>query len=100
MLLTIQELFSIIHDVLNESSRLSFSDASALTIEIARRAGLLEETLDPHQRALEKAASREADERALKAGEKTREDLRRENSFFSFPPGRIRIDMTKVKVPR
>lgn len=41
------------------------------------------ETYDPAERAREKQASREEDERALAAGEKTREQLHRENAAFA-----------------
>lgn len=43
-------------------------------------------------RALEKAASREADARALESGEKSREQLKAENSAFAFPRDQIRLD--------
>lgn len=49
------------------------------------------------QRAAEKAASREADARALASGEKTREQLRAENGAFAFPRERVRIDVSRVK---
>ncbi|MBI4705306.1 MAG: hypothetical protein HY744_29725 [Deltaproteobacteria bacterium] len=47
---------------------------------------------DPGERAREKQRSREADERALESGEKSRERLRRENGFFGFPRVKIHID--------
>lgn len=37
---------------------------------------------DPRERAAEKETSRDADERALATGEKTREQLKRENGIF------------------
>jgi hypothetical protein len=43
------------------------------------------ERFDPLERAREKQASREEDARALAAGEKTREQLKRENGHFVFP---------------
>jgi hypothetical protein len=48
--------------------------------------------LDPDARARAKRLSREADERALASGEKSREQLRRENGFFAFPKVKIHID--------
>ena len=42
-------------------------------------------------RAAAKQASRDADERALESGEKTREQLRRENGHFSFIGLRIKL---------
>ncbi len=41
-------------------------------------------TYDPTERAKEKQASRDRDEAALASGEKTQEQLRRENGHFSF----------------
>ncbi len=52
---------------------------------------------DPAERAREKAASREADERALASGEKTREQLRKENGSFAFPRAIIRFDLLRGK---
>lgn len=52
------------------------------------------------ERAREKALSREADARALASGEKTREQLHAENSAFAFPPERVRIDFSRVKIKR
>ncbi len=43
-------------------------------------------------RAREKQRSRDNDDRALATGEKTREQLRRENGYFAFPNVRIHID--------
>jgi len=43
-------------------------------------------------RALEKQRSREADERALASGEKSAEQLQKENGAFSFPKARIIFD--------
>jgi hypothetical protein len=47
------------------------------------------ERFDPKRRALEKQRSREADARALASGEKTLEQLERENGHFVFPHVRI-----------
>lgn len=55
------------------------------------------EKFSPAQRAHEKAASREADARALASGEKSREQLRAENGAFAFPPDRIRLDFSRAK---
>jgi hypothetical protein len=49
------------------------------------------------ERAREKSASREADARALASGEKSRGQLRVENSAFGFPRERVRVDFAKVK---
>ena len=43
------------------------------------------EYFDPAERAAEKAASRAEDARAIAAGEKTPEQVRRENTSFAFP---------------
>jgi hypothetical protein len=48
-----------------------------------------EERFDPKERARQKRASRDEDARALASGEKTREQLKRENGHFVFP--RVRI---------
>ena len=53
------------------------------------------ERFDPKERACEKQRSREEDARALASGEKTREQLRRENGFFVFP--RVRISARDSK---
>ena len=47
-------------------------------------------------RAAEKQASREADARALASGEKTPEELRKENGVFGFG-GIVEIDFSKTK---
>jgi hypothetical protein len=46
---------------------------------------------DPARRAAEKQASRDADQRALESGEKSREELSRENSLFAFP--NVEVDL-------
>jgi hypothetical protein len=51
---------------------------------------------DPEQRAEEKRRSRAADASAVASGEKTRDDLRRENGSFAFPNARIRWDLVKA----
>jgi hypothetical protein len=43
------------------------------------------------ERAREKQASRDADAHALVSGEKSREQLKQENSAFAFPKDRLRI---------
>ena len=45
------------------------------------------------ERAAEKQRAREADEQALSSGDKSREQLRRENGHFAFP--RVRIDYSE-----
>ncbi|MEZ4297218.1 MAG: hypothetical protein R3B70_19795 [Polyangiaceae bacterium] len=50
---------------------------------------------DPQERAREKQESREGDERALASGEKTQEDLRRENGHFSSL--RVRVNYAGAK---
>lgn len=47
---------------------------------------------DPRARAEEKRRSREEDREALERGEKTPEDLRRENGLFVFPSVRVNLD--------
>jgi hypothetical protein len=49
------------------------------------------EPFDFEKRQKEKQASRNEDERALTAGEKTREQLAVENGAFAFPKERLRI---------
>ena len=46
---------------------------------------------DPHERAREKAASRHEDARAIAAGEKSVEQVRRENASFAFKNVRLRF---------
>jgi hypothetical protein len=53
------------------------------------------ERLDPQERAREKQRSREADARALASGEKSREQLQRENGHFSFPNARVSMQGIK-----
>jgi hypothetical protein len=47
------------------------------------------ERFDPKERAREKQRSRDEDARAVASGERTREELQRENGHFSFPNARI-----------
>jgi len=54
-----------------------------------------DERLDPQGRAREKQQSREDDARALASGEKSAEQLRRENGHFAFP--RVRISLRGAK---
>jgi hypothetical protein len=49
------------------------------------------EPLDPKERAREKKVSRDEDARALAAGEKSREELRRENGHFAFLHVRVSL---------
>jgi hypothetical protein len=51
--------------------------------------------LDPEARAREKQRSREADARALASGEKSRDDLRRENGLFAFRNVRVSLRGSK-----
>ena len=46
---------------------------------------------DPKERAREKQRSRDEDARALASGEKSREELRRENGHVVFPNVRISL---------
>ena len=41
--------------------------------------------LDPSERARDKQRARDEDARALASGEKSQDDLRRENGHFAFP---------------
>jgi hypothetical protein len=51
--------------------------------------------LDPEERAREKQRSRHEDARALASGEKSRDDLRRENGHFAFPNVRVSLRGSK-----
>jgi hypothetical protein len=51
-----------------------------------------DKVFDPRARAEEKQHSREDDRLALERGEKTLEELRRENGSFAFPHVRIDLD--------
>lgn len=46
---------------------------------------------DPHERAREKAASRDEDARAIAAGEKSVEQVRRETASFAFARAKLRF---------
>lgn len=50
---------------------------------------------DPAERAKEKQESRERDEEALRSGEKTQEQLRKENGWFSSI--KFKIDFAGAK---
>jgi hypothetical protein len=54
------------------------------------------ERFDPKERAREKQRSREEDARALASGEKSPEELQRENGHFSFPNARISLRGSKA----
>lgn len=54
-----------------------------------------QETFDPKERAREKEVSRQKDAEALASGEKTVEQLRKENSAFAFPRDRIKLTTPK-----
>jgi hypothetical protein len=49
------------------------------------------EDFSPEERAREKQRSRDEDARALASGEKSRDDLRRENGHFAFPNVRVSL---------
>ena len=49
------------------------------------------EHFDPSARAHEKQLSREEDARALVSGEKSPDELRRENGHFAFPHVRVSL---------
>jgi len=51
--------------------------------------------LEPIERAREKQESRDVDDRALASGQKSRDDLRRENGHFAFR--RVRISLRGAK---
>lgn len=51
-----------------------------------------EKPFDPTARDEEKRRSREEDELALQRGDKTRDELRRENGLFAFVHVRIDLD--------
>lgn len=54
------------------------------------------EQLDVAERMREKAAAREADARALAAGQQSRHDLQIANSAFAFPAACVRIDFSQI----
>lgn len=56
---------------------------------------MIVQRFDPKDRVREKQASREEDERALASGEKTREDLKRENGIFHGL--KFRMDLSAVE---
>ena len=49
------------------------------------------ERFNPKERSREKQRSRDEDARALASGEKSREELQRENGHFSFPNARVSL---------
>jgi hypothetical protein len=51
------------------------------------------EYVDPQEIWDEKERARRADVEALRSGEKTAEQLNRENTFLGFPPERMRINL-------
>ncbi len=53
------------------------------------------ERFDPKERAREKQRSRDEDARALASGEKSAEQVQRENGHFSFPNARVSLRGTK-----
>jgi len=56
-----------------------------------------DEFYDPAERAREKQRSRDEDRRALASGEKSPEELQRENGLFSFEPDEVRISLIGVE---
>ncbi len=58
---------------------------------------VLADDLDPQQRFDEKERSRRADLEALRSGQKSEAQLKRENEAFAFPREsiRIRLDLAK-----
>lgn len=52
-------------------------------------------TFDPAERAHEKQASRDEDQRQLDAGEITRAELAKRNGAFAFPRDRVRLVFPK-----
>lgn len=57
----------------------------------------MDDRFDIEERRREKQASRDEDERAIAAGEKTRAEVRRENSFFGFLG--VTVDYTRTGLP-
>jgi hypothetical protein len=55
------------------------------------------EDLDPQQRFAEKEQARRADVEALRSGRMTEAQLQRQNSFFPFPPDRMRINLDSAR---
>jgi hypothetical protein len=56
---------------------------------------LVPNEFEPSERPRAKQLSRDEDARALASGEKSREDLRRENGHFAFPRVRINFEESK-----
>ncbi len=54
-----------------------------------------QKVFDPAERAREKAASRAEDARAIAAGEKSPEQVRRENASFAFSNVRLRFPVSE-----
>jgi hypothetical protein len=55
------------------------------------------ERLDPQQRFDEKERARRADEEALRSGQKSEAQLKRENEAFAFPREQMRIRLDRAK---
>lgn len=56
------------------------------------RSGIMDpKVFDPAERAREKASSRAEDERVVATGEKSPEQIRRENASFAFAGAKIRF---------
>ncbi len=58
------------------------------------------ERFDPKERAREKQRSREEDARALASGEKSPEELQRENGHFSFPNAGKAVQPARLEASR
>ena len=76
-----------------EVAEVEFQVLSRMDSELIRRlvSRYEVETFDPIERAREKQASREADAAAIKSGEKTAEQVKRENGSFAFPRSQVRL---------
>jgi hypothetical protein len=55
-------------------------------------------SFDPHERAAEKQASRDADAQLLASGQKSSAELRRENACFAIPG--VRISLRGSRAPK
>ena len=75
---------------------LKFERAVRDTVENIVNHYAAEKYYNPVHRIEQKRRSREEDARVLASGEKTREQLRKENGIFSFPNAKIIWDKTKL----
>jgi hypothetical protein len=58
---------------------------------------LIEEDLDPQEIWDAKERARRADVEALRSGRKTPAQLQRENFFFAFAEGRMRVNLDSAR---